>query len=197
MYHIQLGKNQSLISALRDIFNGDYIRSAWQTKKDGKQLQSDITFILGNLAVVATLFCAASLSMFLMTHNLNFGSDVYKYIYGAVTWCSTLLSIMTVILCFRILIAIQLMDEEEIGIFVHTISNVLIKPLKYNFIAIACLPLSLLTYSVDKFGWLFTGITAGVSIVIYFVFAFLQTARTVQVVTEITIQRGVKLVSFD
>jgi len=29
------------------------------------------------------------------------------------------------------------MDEEEIGIFVHTISNVLIKPLKYNFIAIA------------------------------------------------------------
>jgi len=33
--------------------------------------------------------------------------------------------------------------------------------------------------------------------VIYFVFAFLQTARTVQVVTEITLQRGVKLVSFD
>jgi len=75
--------------------------------------------------------------MFLMTHNLDFRSDVYKHFYGAVTWCSTLLSIMTVILCFRILIAIQLMDEEEICIFVHTISNVLIKPLKYNFIAIA------------------------------------------------------------
>ena len=62
---VRLGENLSLIAAVRDIFKGEYIKRSWQSKSDGAQLQTDIASILGNLAIVATLFGAAGLTMFL------------------------------------------------------------------------------------------------------------------------------------
>jgi len=189
---VRLGENLSLIAAVRDIFKGEYIKRSWQSKSDGAQLQTDIASILGNLAIVATLFGAAGLTMFLMTQDLSFTGYYYRLTYGILTWIATLFSVMCVMLCFRILVAVQLVDAVEIHTFVDLLSDILVKPLKYNFIVIASLLFSLLVYGIDEFGWWTAIIIACASTVLFFFLVHLQTARTVQAVTEIALLRDAK-----
>lgn len=189
---VRLGENLSLVAAVRDIFKGEYIKRSWESKSDGAQLQSDIASILGNLAIVATLFGAAGLTMFLMTQDLSFTGYYYRLTYGILTWTATLFSVMCVMLCFRVLVAVQLVDANEIHTFVNLLSDILVKPLKYNFIVIASLLFSLLVYGIDEFGWWTAIIIASASTVLFFFLVHFQTARTVQAVHEIALLRDAK-----
>ena len=95
-------------------------------------------------------------------------------------------------LCFRVLVAVQLVDANEIHTFVNLLSDILVKPLKYNFIVIASLLFSLLVYGIDEFGWWTAIIIASASTVLFFFLVHFQTARTVQAVHEIALLRDAK-----
>ena len=123
---------------------------------------------------------------------LSFTGYYYRLTYGILTWTATLFSVMCVMLCFRILVAVQLVDANEIHTFVNLLSDILVKPLKYNFIVIASLLFSLLVYGIDEFGWWTAIIIASASTVLFFFLVHFQTARTVQAVHEIALLRDAK-----
>lgn len=103
----------------------------------------------------------------------------WKVIYAVLSWISLLTSLMCVMLCFRIIIAVQLVPLDEMHGFVVNLSDTLLRPIKYNVFTVGALPACLIVFAIEKLGWVVSMLTAIISFVIFSHGVHMPTARTI------------------
>lgn len=170
----------SLIRAFMELPRREYIKQRWITHKDGSNTQDDITYFLSSMAIVSALLGGSTLAMLMSVGDLAFSDRYKEAAYVTVAGIATLFAFMNVLLCTRLLIHVQILRKHEILTFIESAASQLLVPLKYYAIYVWALPLAVLIFLIDRYGWLYPDVAGVVAFVIN-IHPMAQSAHTIQI----------------
>eukprot|EP00596_Hydrurales_sp_CCMP1899_P001043 CAMPEP_0119039214 /NCGR_PEP_ID=MMETSP1177-20130426/8609_1 /TAXON_ID=2985 /ORGANISM="Ochromonas sp, Strain CCMP1899" /LENGTH=289 /DNA_ID=CAMNT_0007002849 /DNA_START=315 /DNA_END=1184 /DNA_ORIENTATION=- len=145
-------KKYSPMKGIIDMFRGTYVVESWKQNSDPVDLQEDIVLMTSNLALVGALVLTMAIPMFVAVDDVAFNSSTIAYAYVFLLAVCGVLEGISVLLCIRNLLVINLVDSENLTEFITFSADVLMMPIRLNFIAILAMVGSLICYSLWQFG---------------------------------------------
>lgn len=137
--------------AIMCMFKCDYVRASWHANDNSIDLQEDIVAICSNQALICALVLTITLPL-LIESSAYIDENYFAQFYTLFIGVASCAEAAAVLVCLRNLLAVKLVDEENVHKFTQLAHSALLLPNKLNVLAVNSTAVGLLLFGFWKFG---------------------------------------------